>query len=88
MEEIQRLNLILEAVNYCKKVRDMGMPSAAYSKALREPIHFLWEVKDGPKFKVAKYWSQNAVGLVNGNNEIVYDHPNRVIKDRTVLARF
>ena len=54
MEEIQRLHLILEAVNYCKKVRDMGMPSAAYSKALREPIHYLWEIKDGPKVKVAK----------------------------------
>lgn len=74
MEEVQRLNLILEAVNYCKKVRDMGMPSSAYSKALREPIHFLWEIKDGSKFKVAKFRSQNAVGLKYGDNQIVYDH--------------
>jgi len=83
MEDILRLNLILEAVNYCKKVRDLGMPSSAYSKALREPIHFLWEIKDGPKEKSAKYRSLNSVGLRYGNYELVNDHaiPFKYLKD-------
>lgn len=83
MDENQRLTLILEAVIYCKRVKELGMPSSAYTKALREPIHFLWEIKDGPKNKVAKYKSENAVGLEYGNNELVYDHsiPFNYLKD-------
>ena len=50
------------------------MPPSCYSKALREPIFFLWEVKDGPKEKAAKYRSKAAVGLKHGKGEVVYDH--------------
>ena len=40
MDEARRLDLIVEAVRYCQRVRDMGMPASSYSKALREPVHF------------------------------------------------
>jgi len=36
MDEARRLDLIVEAVRYCQRVRDMGMPVSSYSKALRE----------------------------------------------------
>ena len=41
----------------------------------------------GPKDKVAKYRSENAVGLEYGNNELVYDHsiPFIYLKD-TLLS--
>ena len=50
------------------------MPSSCYSKALREPIHFLWERRVGPKSRVAKLRSRAAIGLRAGRGELVYDH--------------
>ena len=50
------------------------MPANCYTKALREPIFFLWETQAGPKAKVAKYRSLAAVGLKHGKGELVYDH--------------
>ena len=43
LSEARRLDLICEAIWYCQRVRDKGMPNLAWTKALREPIHFLWE---------------------------------------------
>lgn len=55
------LELIAEAVLYCQRVKSLGMPSSCYSKALREPIFFLWEKRAGSKVKIAKYRSKQAV---------------------------
>lgn len=74
MDEATRLSLIAEAVRYCQRVRALGMRPACYTKALREPVHLLWERRSGSKSKCAKFRSQNAVGLRFGKREIVYDH--------------
>lgn len=74
MSESKRLELIAEAVRYCQRVSAMGMPASAFSKALREPIHFLWERRAGSKTTAAQYRSRSAVGLSFGNGKLVYDH--------------
>lgn len=74
MSESKRLELIAEAVRYCQRVSAMGMPASAFSKALREPIHFLWERRAGSKTAAAHYRSRSAVGLSFGNGTLVYDH--------------
>lgn len=43
MDDTKRLQLTAEAMRYCQHVAEMGMPSSCYSKALREPVHFLWD---------------------------------------------
>lgn len=74
MSEFKRLELIAEAVRYCQRVSAMGMPASAFSKALREPIHFLWERRAGSKTAAAQYRSRSSVGLSFGNGKLVYDH--------------
>jgi hypothetical protein len=74
MDESCRLALIAEAVRYCQRVSSLGMPSNCYTKALREPIFFLWETRNGGKAKVAKYRSKAAVGLKYGKAQLIYDH--------------
>jgi hypothetical protein len=75
MDDLKRLSLIVEAVKYCQKVKEMGMPASCYTKALREPIFFLWEVRVAKnKFQAAKYLSKAAVGLKAGGGELIYDH--------------
>lgn len=74
MSESKRLELIAEAVRYCQRVKAMGMPATAYSKALREPIHFLWERRAGSKAAAAQYLSRSAVSLSFGDRKLVYDH--------------
>lgn len=74
MDDTKRLKLISEAVRYCQRVRDLGMPVSAYSKALREPIHFLWERRAGPKEKCAAYRSKAAIGMSLKNRQLVYYH--------------
>lgn len=74
MTEEARLELIAEAVRYCQRVRSFGMPPSCYSKALREPVHFLWEKRHGSKARSARYRSRSAVGLKHGKGLIVYDH--------------
>lgn len=74
MSESKRLELIAEAVRYCQRVSEMGMPSSAFSKALREPIHFLWERRAGSKTAAAQYRSRAAADLSPGDGKLVYDH--------------
>ena len=74
MDDAARLALIAEAVRYCQRVAAMGMPAACYTKALREPIFFLWETRRGPKAKAARYRSRQALGMRFGQGELVYDH--------------
>ena len=71
--QMTQLALIAEAVKYCQRVKAMGMPAACYSKALREPVYFLWERRNGGKSR-AKFRSRAAQGLNFGKREIVYDH--------------
>lgn len=74
MDDAKRLELIVEAVRYCQRVRSLGMPPSCYSKALREPVYFLWERRAGPKSRAAQYRSRASVGLRHGNGLIIYDH--------------
>jgi hypothetical protein len=75
MSEAQRLALIIEAVRYCRGVKQMGMPASCYSKALREPVHFLWSCRRGSsKEKIARYRSRDSVGLKFGGGRLVFDH--------------
>ena len=75
MSEEQRLELIAEAVRYCQRVKRMGMPSSCYSKALREPVYFLWELREGrTKASGCRYRSQAAVGLTFGDGRLISDH--------------
>lgn len=75
LTEERLLELIGEAVKYCQRVRALGMPAAAYAKALREPVHFLWEPRFGKgKFGAARYRSRGSVGVRDGRGALVYDH--------------
>jgi hypothetical protein len=75
MDDAQRLELIAEAVRYCQRVKAMGMPSSCYSKALREPVYFLWTRRmGGAKDKLPLYRSRAAVGLRYGDGQLVFDH--------------
>lgn len=75
MNEARRLKLIVEAVRYCQRVKGMGMPPSCYTKALREPVYFLWERRGGKtKERIPQYRSQAAVGSRFGDSELVYDH--------------
>ena len=75
MDTEHRLELILEAAKYCRSVKAKGMPASGYAKALREPIHFLWEKRNGTsKAAAAKYRSLKAKGLRFGGGQLRYDH--------------
>lgn len=75
MDDSKRIALIIEAIRYCQRVKAMGMPPTCYSKALREPIHFLWERRAGKsKAASAKFRSRNAIGLGFGGGLLCYDH--------------
>ncbi len=75
MDDTRRLQLVAEAVRYCQRVAEMGMPASCYSKALREPIYFLWQKRAGKsKASIARFRSKNAVGLSFGNWQLVFDH--------------
>ena len=75
MNEAQRLKLIAEAVRYCQRVRALGMPASCYTKALREPVYFLWTRRiGGRKEKLARYRSKRSVGLRYGNGQLILDH--------------
>ncbi|HUQ72191.1 MAG TPA: hypothetical protein VM165_21875 [Planctomycetaceae bacterium] len=74
MDDSQRLDLIAEAVRYCQRVKALGMPVACYTKALREPVHFLWERRAGSKMRCARFCSKDATGLRFGTGQLIYDH--------------
>jgi hypothetical protein len=61
----------------------MGMPPAAYSKALREPVYFLWDCREHKtKRRLAKFRSRSATGLRHGSGTVVCDHavPFRILQ--------
>ncbi len=71
----QRLDLIVEAVKYCQKVKSMGMPASCYTKALREPVFFLWELRHTKKkIKAAQFRSSASIGVEVGGGSLIYDH--------------
>jgi hypothetical protein len=75
MDEQKRLELIVEAVRYTQRVKALGMPLGGYTKALREPIHFLWERRSGKsKDACAQFRSKAAAGLQRGAGTLLYDH--------------
>jgi hypothetical protein len=86
------LELIVEAVKYCQLVKGMRMPLKCYTKALREPVFFLWECRfgappkgiSGPKECAAKYRSEKSKGRSFGKRKLNYDHaiPFRYLQDK------
>ncbi len=75
MDGTKRLELIVETVRYCQRVAAMGMLSSSYTKALREPIHYLWERRNGGnKASIATFRSKASVGIAPGGWRLVYDH--------------
>jgi hypothetical protein len=75
MDEAKRLALIAEAVRYCQRVKGMSMPPNCYTKALREPIFYLWDRRfGGDKDRFAQFRSRNSVGLSRGIGELLFDH--------------
>jgi hypothetical protein len=84
MDETKRLELISEAVRYCQRVRSMGMPPSSYSKALREPVFFLWECRDEKnKDRLARFRSTNTLGVKRVGGSVRYDHavPFKYLQD-------
>ena len=83
MDDAKRLQLIAEAVKYCQHVKRKGMPPSCYAKALREPVHFLWERRKGSKVCAAKFRSKAARGLTFGKGQLIYDHavPFKYLQD-------
>lgn len=84
LSEKQRIELIIEAILYVQKVKAKGMPSSSYSKALREPIFFLWEnYGKGDKYDHARYASLKSKGVKKGGRRLVYDHaiPFRLVQE-------
>jgi hypothetical protein len=85
LSEAKSLKLIVEAVRYCKRGKRMGVPPSCYTKALREPVYFLWtrRVKGVSKDKVPEFRSKASLGLKRGNGQLIFDHavPFRVLQD-------
>jgi hypothetical protein len=69
----ERLLLICESIRYCQRVRAMGMGKAAWTKALREPVFFLWECRRAGKLAAARF-NSHAAGAVRSAGALVYDH--------------
>lgn len=84
LDKFKRLELITEAVLYCQHVSALGMPRSCFSKALREPIFFLWESYGKTKIQSAKYRSLNSIGYKYGCGDLVYDHsiPFRILQEK------
>jgi hypothetical protein len=84
MDNFKRLEFIAEAVRYCQRVRGMGMPPSSYTKALREPVFYLWECRNQKnKDRVAKFRSRSAVGVRRGDGALRCDHavPFKYLQD-------
>ena len=90
MDYAKRLELIIEAIRYCQRMKAMGMPASCYAKTLRETVFFLWDRRDGKtKIQAATFRSVHAKGLKFGNRELVYDHsiPFRILQDELLLLQ-
>ena len=90
MDEPKRLELITEAVRYCQHVSAMGMPAVCYTKALREPIHYLWERREGKgKLGAVRHCSVKARDLRAGAGQLIYDHavPFRLLQEELLALR-
>lgn len=74
LDETARLRLICDTVRHCQSLRDRGASATVYSRALREPIHILWETAGKSKDASAQYRSKASLGLRRGGGELVYDH--------------
>ena len=88
MTEEQRLTLIIEAIRYCRKVKALcpPMPPRCYTKALREPIFYLWDLRNKANKETAPcYRSEAAKGKGFGTHELVYDHAIPFIYVQTEL---
>lgn len=89
MDEQKRLELICEAVSYCQRASGLGMPTRCFTKALREPVFFLWEKHGRSKIAAAAYRSRASLGLTFGSRQIVYDHsvPFRYLQERLLALQ-
>ena len=79
IDEEKRLQVIFSAVELAHGMREIGFPRTAYSKILRETIHFVWEIREMPKRSKFRLRSKAAARLPV--SELDYDHaiPMRVV---------
>lgn len=74
LDDAQRLEIICETIRYCRRVRDLRGPVVVWTKALREAVHFIWELRQGNKTVAARYRTRASKGLLFGSHRIVYEH--------------
>lgn len=86
VDDGERLQIIFSVVELTHKMRDAGFSKTAYSKILRETIHFVWEIREMPKHSKHRLRSKAAEGLPL--SELDYDHavPMRIVIEMIMNA--
>lgn len=86
MDEETRLQTVLSVIAISHGMREVGYPKTAYSRILRETIHFVWELREGTKHSKLRIRSTAGIGLQP--RELDYDHavPMRIIVERLLDA--
>lgn len=81
IDEEKRLQVVFSTVELAHGMCEMGFPKTAYSKILRETIHFVWEIRELPKHSKLRIRSKAASGLKP--SDLDYDHavPMRIVID-------
>jgi hypothetical protein len=74
LSEIQRLQLICEALAFSRSASKAGSPIAAHARAVREAIYELWESYGRSKAASAKWRSRASLAPIADRNGHVYDH--------------
>ena len=74
LSEIQRLQLICEALAFSRSASQAGSPIAAHARAVREAIYELWESYGRSKAASAKWRSRASLASIADRNGHVYDH--------------
>lgn len=86
IDEEKRLRIVLSVVALAHEMREAGFPKTAYSKILRETIHFVWETRELSKYSRMRKRSKAAEGL--SPRDLDYDHavPMRIIIEMILNA--
>ena len=83
MEAQDRLRIITEMVRLVQDTRDTGLNNTAYTKPLREVIHFTWTTRRGPEHKGVSVHLRGGPACAEGA-ETTFDHaiPLCIVRDR------
>ncbi len=74
LDELQRLQLICEAIRYCQRVQSVSGPKILWRRILREAVGRLWEDRRGNRDRAAQYRSVTSKEMTWGAHELVYEH--------------